>query len=84
MVRNYKRKGTMEAMQWFDTDEMREKFFAWFASRDIMFETRGPVVEIDNVGEDDAHPGDYIVIDENNNVFVYSATRFERFFEVAP
>jgi hypothetical protein len=69
---------TIDAMQWFDTDECREKFAAWFAEVGAEFSTRGPVVDLEN---GDAFPRDWIALHADGEFYVYQPDRFEKKFE---
>lgn len=71
----YRCKHTVEALPWFDTDENRERFAAWFESHYAMFETCGSVVVLSDgylvkegewvVYMDDEFIGmDYLTFDE--------------------
>lgn len=58
---NYRCKHNVEAMQWHDTDENREKFYTWFDSHDAIFETRGPVVVLPDGDHNHVAPGEWIL-----------------------
>lgn len=66
-MKTYRRKHTVEAMRWTDTDEDRELFTAWFESHDAMFETLGPVailpnlVTRDNQDDNRVVPGEWVL-----------------------
>jgi hypothetical protein len=43
-VKTYRKKHTLEALRWTNTDESREQFTEWFERQGAMFETRGPAI----------------------------------------
>lgn len=47
----YRCKHTVEAMQWRDTEELREAFAAWFERQDAIFSTRGSIVVLPEEGQ---------------------------------
>lgn len=50
----------VEAAQWSDTDQNRERFADWFDLHGFMFETRGPdIVLPDDRGE--VQPGEWVI-----------------------
>jgi hypothetical protein len=71
----YRCKHVVEALPWFDTDDNRERFAAWFESHDHVFATRGSIAVLptgDPVGEgewvvrshDEFIAMDYLTFDE--------------------
>lgn len=71
---------TVEAMQWNDTDADREAFAKWFDEYDTIFETRGPILVLENGPVD---PGDWAVLHMDGEFYSYSSERFlKKFVEV--
>ena len=72
MTARYRCKQTVEAMQWRDTDAMREAFAAWFDDNDVAFETRGPIVVLPDAGGIiEAIESDWIVLSGGEFSVVY-------------
>lgn len=62
---------TFEGMRWVDTDEDREMFTSWFDDLGWMFETRGSVVTLPQIGGAAyANDGDWILYDEEDDEFI--------------
>lgn len=55
----YRCRHTVEAMLWFDEEHKREMFHEWFASHGHMFETRGAVIVIHELG--DVEQGEWVL-----------------------
>jgi hypothetical protein len=75
----YYRKEYVEARQWFDTDENREEFSAWFEAHDCVFETRGPLAVLGRFVTLYAEPGDWIVLGEDGDGEYFYSLRPDRF-----
>jgi hypothetical protein len=48
----------VKAAQWFDTDENRKLFAAWFEKHDTVFATSGPVIDLP---EGTVHEGEWVL-----------------------
>lgn len=79
--RLYKCKHVVEAMRWRDTDENREAFAAWFDVHDQPFETRGPVIVLqDECGE--VQKGEWVLWSDDDFI-VMDDEWFNETYEVA-
>ena len=77
----YRCKHGVEALRWSDTDENREKFADWFDDNDAVFETRGPVVVLPDLGE--AAEGEWIIWSDGEFI-VMGDDMFNDFYEATP
>ena len=70
-MKRYRHRSPVEAMQWADSDENRERFAQWFESHDAIFETRGPILvltelhDLSNAENGQITEGEWVVWDGN-------------------
>lgn len=71
-MKTYRCKHAVEAMRWTDTDADREAFSAWFEKHGCVFETRGPIALLPEIGLDPTpestanhvQPGEWILFSD--------------------
>ena len=80
-MKTYRCKHAVEAMRWFDTDESREIFAAWFESHGQVFETQGPIACLSN--GDHADPGLWIVYSDGEFLMMDEEMFRDQYEEVA-
>ena len=61
-MKTYRCKHAVEAMRWTDTDENRGAFATWFEKHGAVFETRGPLVVLPDVGT--AAEGEWVLFSD--------------------